>query len=343
MEIVYAILIVVTVAGFVLAGSGYKEMKAADPATPSARVRGLAERSQRLSRAGDAESDIYEEMARIEEQRQAKTRQSLLPSVSQFVSSSSAIGRLEEDLMQVKSPWRASELLASSVVLALVVFIVLAALGWGFLSMLIALPCLFLPWGYVKFLRSRYYRAFDEQLADALLLMANSLRAGFSFLQALETVSHEARQPLADEFNRVTQEISIGVPTNNALENLRARIGSMDLNLVVTAVLIQREVGGGLAEILEIISEVIRERLRIKGEIVVLTTQGRATGALLSALPLFMLLLLHLASSANTAPGESSYVSILWTDPRGIWLLAIAVFLQILGFAVIMKVVSIRV
>jgi tight adherence protein B len=331
------------VTGLVLVWRGYAEMKESDPATPAARVRGLAERSQRLLRAGDVESEVYEEMARIEEQRQAKTRQSVLPSITTFVSSSSALGRLEEDLMQVKSPWRASELLAGSLALALLVFIVLAALGWGPVALLIALPCLFLPWGYVKLLRSRYYRAFDEQLADALLLMANSLRAGFSFLQALETVSHEARQPLADEFHRVTQEISVGVPTNTALENLRERIQSMDLNLVVTAVLIQREVGGGLAEILEIISEVIRERLRIKGEIRVLTTQGRYTGMLLAALPIFMLLLLHLVSNADTAPGEGSYVSILWTDPRGLWLLGIAAALQILGFIVIMKVVSIRV
>lgn len=331
------------VTGCVLVWRGWTEQKESDPASPAQRVRGLAERSQRLSRAGDAESDVYEEMARIEEQRQTSRRQSVLPSVTDFVSSNSLLGRLEEDLIQVKSPWRASELLVVSIALALFVFVILAALGWGLLSLLIAALCLFLPWGYVKLLRVRYYRAFDEQLADALLLMANSLRAGFSFLQALETVAHEARPPLSDEFTRLTQEISVGVPTNQALENLRMRIQSMDVNLMVTAVLIQREVGGGLAEILEIISEVIRERLRIKGEIRVLTTQGRATGVLLSALPIFMMLLLHLVSTSNTAPGEGSYVSILWTDPRGIWLLAIAAVLQVLGFFVIMRVVAIRV
>jgi tight adherence protein B len=342
-SILLLITVLSIVTGVVLIIQGRKEMKESDPLSPSQRARGLAERNQRLTRAGDDESAIYEEMALIEEQRQERARPRVLPSVTQFVSSNSALGRLEEDLIQLKSPWRASELLAASLGLALLVFIILAALGQGMFSLLIALPVLLLPWGYVKFMRGRYYRAFDEQLADALLLMANSLRAGFSFMQALETVSHEARQPLADEFHRVTQEISIGVPTNQALENLRMRINSMDLNLVVTAVIIQREVGGGMAEILEVISEVIRERLRIKGEIQVLTTQGRYTGMLLAALPLMMLLLLHIVSSPQTAPGEGSYVSILWTDPRGIWLLAIAAFLQILGFAVIMKVVAIKV
>jgi tight adherence protein B len=108
--------------------------------------------------------------------------------------------------------------------------------------------------------------------------MANSLKAGFSFLQAVEMVSREAQPPISEEFGRLTQEIALGVSISQSMESLSERIRSMDLSLMVTAVLIQREVGGSLAEILETIASVIRERVRIRGEIRTLTTQGRMTG-----------------------------------------------------------------
>jgi tight adherence protein B len=137
--------------------------------------------------------------------------------------------------------------------------------------------------------------AFQNQLADILNLWVNSLRAGFSVPQAMEAVAREAPAPANVEFKRVVAEISIGIPFETALNNMLSRIESEDLDLVFTAVNIQREVGGNLAEILDTISHTIRERVRIKGEIRTLTASGRATGTLISMLPiglaLFMLFL----------------------------------------------------
>ena len=115
---------------------------------------------------------------------------------------------------------------------------------------------------------------FNDQLADMLNLMVNGLRAGYSTMQAMEAVSKELPAPICDEFRRVVQEMQLGVPMEHALDNLLRRIPSDDLDLVVTAINVQREVGGNLAEILDTISYTIRERVRIKGEIATLTAQG---------------------------------------------------------------------
>jgi tight adherence protein B len=182
---------------------------------------------------------------------------------------------------------------------------VIAAFGVGFLgfflggkSILLAIiGCIagpFFPRMYVKSEQSKRLIRFDGQLPDMLNLMVNGLRAGYSNLQAMEAVSRELPNPIADEFRRVVQEITLGVPTDKALDNLIRRIPSDDLDLVVTAMNVQREVGGNLAEILDTISHTIRERVRIKGEIRVLTTQVMYSGKFLSMLPLFVIGILYL-------------------------------------------------
>jgi tight adherence protein B len=152
----------------------------------------------------------------------------------------------------------------------------------------------FLPRMYVKREQSNRLIRFDSQLPDMLNLMVNGLRAGYSNLQAMEAVSREMPNPIADEFRRVVQEISLGVPTEKALDNLLRRIPSDDLDLVITAMNVQREVGGNLAEILDTISHTIRERVRIKGEIRVLTAQVMYSGRFLSLMPLFVIGILYL-------------------------------------------------
>jgi len=152
----------------------------------------------------------------------------------------------------------------------------------------------FLPRMYVKREQSKRLLRFDSQLPDMLNLMVNGLRAGYSNLQAMEAVSRELPPPICDEFRRVVQEIQLGVPTEKALDNLCRRIPSEDLDLVVTAMNVQREVGGNLAEILDTISHTIRERVRIKGEIRVLTSQVMYSGKFLSMMPLFVIGILYL-------------------------------------------------
>lgn len=288
-------------------------------------------------------SDAEREFARREEQRvRALRKTTYLPSVSKLISSNALLARLEEDLLQVKSRWRASELLAFSIVLALVVFIAVNYYTVWFLALPLAIVCLFVPWMALKLIRAAYFRAFDEQLADTLTLMANSLKAGFSFLQSIEMVSREAQPPISDEFSRITQEIAVGVPVQQALENLSHRIKSMDLQLMVMAVLIQREVGGSLAEILENIAGVIRERMSIKREIRTLTAQGRLTGAIIGSLPIGLGLALHLLTSVMQ-PGQPSFIMPLITEPIGQVMLAVAVVMQCIGFYAILKIVSIKI
>ncbi len=151
-----------------------------------------------------------------------------------------------------------------------------------------AVAGLFLPRLYVKREQTLRLRKFNDQLADMLNLMVNGLRAGYSTMQSLEAVSKEMPPPISDEFRRVVQEMQLGMPMEKALDNLLRRIPSDDLDLVITAINVQREVGGNLAEILDVISYTIRERVRIKGEIRVLTSQVMYSGRFLAMMPFFI-------------------------------------------------------
>jgi len=145
-----------------------------------------------------------------------------------------------------------------------------------------------LPRFYVRRQQNQRLSRFNDQLADMLNLMVNGLRAGYSTMQAMEAVSRELPAPISDEYRRVVQEMQLGIPMQKALDNLLRRIPSDDLDLVIAAMNVQREVGGNLAEILDTISHTIRERVRIKGEIRVLTSQVMYSGRFLSLMPLFI-------------------------------------------------------
>ncbi len=154
----------------------------------------------------------------------------------------------------------------------------------------------FAPRFYVSRKQSKRLQAFEGQLPDTLSLWVNALRSGYSVLQAMEAISKEAPEPTATEFRRVVQEAQLGIPMQDALEHLHTRMPSEDLDLVNTAVNIQREVGGNLAEILEVIGHTIRERIRLKGEIRVLTSQGRITGWVISLMPILLTVFLYFVS-----------------------------------------------
>lgn len=143
----------------------------------------------------------------------------------------------------------------------------------------------FVPRMYVSSQQKKRLTKFNDQLPDMLNLMVNGLRAGYSTMQAMEAISKELPPPINDEFRRVVQEMQIGIPMETALENLLRRIPSEDLDFVITAINVQREVGGNLSEILDNISFTIRERIRIKGEVRVLTAQVRTSGTVLSLIP----------------------------------------------------------
>jgi tight adherence protein B len=150
----------------------------------------------------------------------------------------------------------------------------------------------FAPSMYVKSQQKKRLQKFNDQLSDMLNLMVNGLRAGYSTMQAMEAISKELPSPISDEFRRVVQEMQIGITMETALENLLRRIPSEDLDFVVTAINVQREVGGNLSEILDNISFTIRERVRIKGEVRVLTSQVRTSGSVLSLIPFGLTIIL---------------------------------------------------
>jgi tight adherence protein B len=194
----------------------------------------------------------------------------------------------------------------------------------------------FIPRMYVRGQKKKRLVKFNDQLGDMLGLMVNGLRAGYSVLQALEAVSKELPSPISDEFRRVVQEIQLGVTTEKSLENLLRRIPSDDLDLVITAMNVQREVGGNLAEILDTISHTIRERVRLKGEIRVMTAQMKYSGMILSLLPVGVILLLYVINR--------EYIIILISKesnnptPCGFLALGLAGVLIVVGYIVITKV-----
>lgn len=244
--------------------------------------------------------------------------------------------KVEVELMKAAIPLRGEEFIMINVLLMV---------GLGFMSIVLtrnpvlgwigAVAGFIIPRMMVKRAKMKRLLKFNSQIGDALVVMSNSLRAGFSFLQAMEMVSREMPSPISDEFSHALREMNLGTPTEEALINLTKRIDSEDLDLVITAVLIQRQVGGNLAEVLDGISHTIRERIRIKGEIKTLTAQGRISGIVVGVLPIAIGLIL---SAINP-----SYVGTLFTNPLGWALLTAGAISQIIGIALIKKTVEIKI
>lgn len=174
---------------------------------------------------------------------------------------------------------------------------------------------------------------FNAQIGDALTIMANSMRSGFSFLQSMEMVSKELPDPIKKEFSRTFREINLGTSTEDALVNMTKRVNSGDLDLVVTAVLVQRQVGGNLAEVLDNIAGTIRERIRIKREIKTLTAQGRISGIIIGLLPVFLCGFMLVA--------QPNYIMELFTDKIGLLMLLLAVVGELAGMLIIKKIINI--
>ncbi len=192
-----------------------------------------------------------------------------------------------------------------------------------------------LRWGLLSFQKSSRLKKFDTALPDAIDLLARALRAGHSMISSIEVVSEQSPEPLASEFGLVFQQQQFGIQFRDALLQLVDRVPSKDLQFLVTAILIQKETGGDLTEVLDRTTRIIRERIRIHGEIQTYTAQGRLTGWILSALPLVMLVIINLVT-----PG---YSHILFYDPLGHRLLYAGGILIAIGGFVIRKIVKIEV
>jgi tight adherence protein B len=203
---------------------------------------------------------------------------------------------------------------------------------------------LFIPGFYVNYVAKKRINAFDGQLSDTLNLWVNALRSGYSVLQGMEAIATELPPPVSVEFERVVQEVRLGLSVSQALGNMLRRVPSEDLDLVVTAVNIQREVGGNLAEVLDTISFTIRERVRIKGEIRTLTAQGRLSGWIISFLPLALGVILFAISPEYMGQlivrEEPIILNIL---PCGWIVIGVGLTMTIIGMVAIQKIVDIEV
>ena len=193
----------------------------------------------------------------------------------------------------------------------------------------------FLPRIYVGFTKRQRLNKFNNQLSDCINLLVNGLRSGYSMLQAMETVARELPAPISEEYTRVIQEVGLGLTSEQALNNMLRRIPSDDLDLMITAINVQHEVGGNLAEILDIISYTIRERVRIKGEIRSLTAQGVLSGYIISFLPIGLSLILFLMNR--------EYMLGLFRHPCGFIMTGVALAGIVIGFIAIQKIVRIEV
>lgn len=192
-----------------------------------------------------------------------------------------------------------------------------------------------LPFIHVFWKRKKRFEQFLEHLPDTLELMSRALSAGHAFSEALQMVSTEMPEPIATEFRKTYEEQNLGLSLKLALENLTQRIPILDLRLCVTAILIQRETGGNLAEILEKVAHTIRERFRILGDLKTLTTSSRMSAWLLCGLPIFITIVI---SAMNP-----EYMSVMVRDPRGHKLIAVALFMQITGMLIVRKILRIKI
>lgn len=283
----------------------------------------------------------------LEEERpapdQAERRSLFTDWLNRRVSRSSLGDRIARELARADLKFKVAEYFALIFMSTVVVGMVAVLLQPSWISAVIGgIIGFFIPRFYVRRQQAIRLNKFNDQLSDMLNLMVNGLRAGYSTMQAMEAVSRELPSPISDEFRRLVQEMQIGIPMEKALENLLRRIPSDDLDFVITAINVQREVGGNLSEILDTISFTIRERVRIKGEIRVLTATVRTSGIVLSLIPVFLSLALWFVSP--------EYIGSFFEESRGVpqpacGIIAVVTIVGMisLGYFVMMKIADIEV
>jgi len=259
-----------------------------------------------------------------------------LPFVTQMLERRSLGERLQIELIRAGLRIRPSEYLGLIVLSTIILgFSGLLLPGYRFSVPVFALLGFCWPQVMLRSLIANRTRKFENQLPDALTLIASSLRSGYSFLRAIQVVGQEMPEPIAEEFRRSVAESNLGVPTELALGRMVERVPSYDLDLVVTAVNIQLQVGGNLAQILDTIASTIRERVRNQREIAALTAEGKLSGWVCAGMPPIM--------GAIMTALNPEYMKPLFTDQYGLMMIGVALGLQLIGGLVIKKMLSIDV
>ena len=268
-----------------------------------------------------------------------------LAKIDAVVSKSKRGGDLARDLARADLKMTVAEFFGMKILTALIGGAIGAFVGRAnpaaiFLAALVGgVVFSFLPNMYISNRAKGRIKSFNNQLGDTITMMANALRGGYSFLQTLQMVGNEAPEPISGEFRRVVQDVGLGRTTEEALQGLLRRMPSDDLDLLITAVNIQQEVGGNLAQILDTIGHTIRERVRLKGEVQTLTAQGRISAYVITALPIGLALFISVINPDYMAP-----IFTFGMPPKAWCCLPVASLTMIgIGFAAILKIVDIEI
>lgn len=298
-----------------------------------ARARLLRERLATVQKA--AERAPSEELALLRDEMLSE-----IPALDNLLRRSSAAVNLQVMLAQANLDMRAGNIVIfcamSGLALGLVVYLLSGSSVWApaFAWAGVMLGAL-IPYSYASYRRARRFQKFEELFPEAIDTLARAVRAGHAFTTALEMIGNELNEPVAGEFRKLYEEQKFGLPVRDALLNLTERIPLVDVKFFVTAVMLQRETGGNLAEILDNLSYVIRERFKIQRQVKVYTAQGRLTMLLLMGLPPVIVVGMLMLNP--------SFIRPLFTDPLGHTLVVIGITLQTIGYFVIRRIIRIQV
>lgn len=261
---------------------------------------------------------------------------SRIPALDTWLKRSERVSMLQKMLIQGEVNIRPGNFLMLCVLCAALLGVILYFVGDNLLfGWAGALLGFFLPYAYASHLRSKRFQRFEEKFPETMDTLARAVRAGHAFTTALELIANEISEPIAGEFRQLYEEQKFGLPVREALLNLTERIPLVDVKFFVTAVMLQRETGGNLAEILDNLAYVIRERFKILRQVRVHTAQGRLTMMLLMALPPTIVVAMFTINRGFILP--------LFTDPLGHILIVVGITLQTLGYFVIRRIISIQV
>jgi len=261
---------------------------------------------------------------------------STIPLLNRLLANLAIAPKLRDLLAQANLNWTPGRLVLLSVVCCVVpAWLVYLKTGAGVISLIFGLFCATAPLGYVRLKRSKRFDEFEKGLPAALDLIVSALRSGHSLISALGLVGKEIPDPIGREFRICFDEQNYGLELRTAMENLAHRVPIQDVQMMITAILIQKETGGNLAEVLDRCSHIVRERFQLKREIRSKTAQGRLTGMVLSAMPVGLGFMLYLV--------KPDTMSLLWTRPLGLKMLYTGLGLMVVGGLIIRKIVRVKV
>ena len=260
---------------------------------------------------------------------------SMMKSVSSLFAARSFTANLQSRLVTAGIPLKGEEYITVSLGLIIITPLLTYFIGKNFwLAVIVFILAVILPWTYIGIKKGKRLQTFEMQLADCLVIMANALRGGFGFQQAMETVVREMPPPISIEFDWCLREMNLGFNQEEALLHLGERVNSEEMDMVISGIIIQKQVGGNLAQILDNIGDTMRDRARIKKQVRTLTAQGKMSGLVIGLLPVVLL--------AAMLVINPEHVYFLFQDPRGLAMLAAALVMEIAGAFAISRIIDIE-